>query len=78
MERGEVVPLSAQHLLGETEEAEDGGLVFCISDEEQLIEISHEIGDPELAAKKLTEVANALHLHAERIRGAVRAEVSWT
>lgn len=70
--------LSAQHLVGEVDENDDGSFVFCISDDEELVEISHEIGDAELAARKVDELADRLKLYAERIRGSARAEVSWT
>ncbi len=72
-----ITSLSAQNLTGETVE-EDGELLFWIEDGEAAVELTHEIGDPELAAARLMELANALHLHAERIRGRNRAEVSWT
>lgn len=73
-----ITTLSAQGVAGETVE-EDGELTFWIEDGGGVaVELTHEIGDPELAARRITELANALHLHAERIRGRNRAEVSWT
>jgi hypothetical protein len=59
--------LSAQHLIGETL-VEDGVLVFRIHDGEQSVEISHEIGDANEAARRVAELGNALHRHAETIR----------
>lgn len=72
------VELSAQALTGRTVVDDEGVESFEISDGQDLVVLSHEFGSPELAARHLTELANALHLHAERIRGRSRAEVSWT
>lgn len=72
-----ITALTAQHVTGKTVE-DDGELMFWVEDGEAAVELTHEIGDPELAARRIDELAHALHLHAERIRGRSRAEVSWT
>lgn len=72
-----ITGLSAQNITGESVE-DDGELMFWIEDGEAAVELTHEIGDPELAARRLTDLGHALILHAERIRGRHRAEVSWT
>jgi hypothetical protein len=77
-ELDEAVELSAQAVAGRTVADEDGVESFEISDGEERVRITHEIGNPEAAARRLTELAHAAVLHAERIRGRNRAEVSWT
>jgi hypothetical protein len=73
-----ITTLTAQHVVGRTVE-DDGELSFWVEDGGgTAVELTHEIGNPELAARRITELANALHLHAERIRGRNRVEVSWT
>ena len=74
----EAVELSAQAVTGRTVVDEDGVECFELGDGEERVRITHEIGNPELAARRIAELAHALHLHAERIRGKSRAEVSWT
>lgn len=79
VEVDEAVELSAQNVVGRTVADEDGVEGFELSDDEGVrVLLSHEIGNPEVAARRLVELANALHLHAERIRGRNRVEVSWT
>lgn len=78
VEVDEAVELSAQNATGRTVVDEDGVESFEISDEGARVLLSHEIGNPELAARQLTGLAHAIILHAERIRGRNRAEVSWT
>lgn len=70
--------LSAQRVKGQTVTDEDGVEEFEISDGEDVVVLSHEVGDPEAAARALDDLANALRLHAERIRGRNRVEVAWT
>ena len=73
-----ITSLTAQHVAGQTVE-DDGQIAFWIEDGGgSAVELTHEMGDPEAAARRVDELANALHLHAERIRGRHRAEVSWT
>ena len=74
----EAVELSAQAMAGRTVEDEDGVEAFEIGDGEERVRITHEIGNPELAAAQITALGHALILHAERIRGRNRVEVSWT
>lgn len=63
----EAVALSAQHIIGESAE-EDGVLSFWLTDEEEVVEISHEIGDPDAAAAALFKLADKIRAHAEDIR----------
>lgn len=77
VELDEAVTLSAQAVSGQTVE-EEGVEFFEISDGEGVVLLSHEVGNQELAARRLTDLAHAIILHAERIRGRHRAEVSWT
>lgn len=72
-----VTDLSAQRVKGRTVTDDDGVEEFEITDGEGVVVLSHEVGDPEVAARAVDALANALHLHAERIRGRSRAEVSW-
>jgi hypothetical protein len=72
-----ITSLSAQNITGKTVD-DDGELLFWIEDGEAAVEVSHEIGDPEVAARRLTDLGQAMILHAERIRGRNRVEVSWT
>jgi len=70
--------LAAQHLSGETVE-EDGEITFWLCDEEDAVELNHEIGDPEKAAERLEATARAMLEHAERIRYRVRMRTAgWT
>jgi hypothetical protein len=78
MDVDEAVELSSQALTGRTVTDEDGVESFEITDGEQAIVLTHEIGSPELAARRLNDLAHALNLHAERIRGRSRAQVAWT
>lgn len=72
------VLMSAQTITGRTHVDEDGTESFVLDDGEEQVEVSHEVGDPDTAARALDALAKALTLHAERIRGRNRAEVSWT
>lgn len=73
-----ITSLSAQHVVGRTDE-DDGELRFWVEDGgSTAVELTHEFGDPETAARQLTDLGHALILHAERIRGRNQAEVSWT
>lgn len=74
-----VTALSAQHLSGEEVVDDDGVLKFWLSDDEDAMEISHEIGDPERSAARIAEVGRALIEHAERIRYRARMRTAgWT
>lgn len=73
-----ITTLTAQHVTGRTVE-DDGELSFWVEDGGGVaVELTHEIGDPEAAARAVDDLANSLRLHAERIRGRNRVEVSWT
>ena len=72
-----LVELSAQHLTGRTAEEPDDDtgelrLYFYLGDEDSAVEISHEIGDPEEAARQLLAAAEAMRAHAELIRSRER------
>lgn len=73
----ELVDLSAQRVRGKTIVDDDGVEEFEITDGEGIAVLSHEVGDPETAARALDDLANSLRLHAERIRGRNRVEVNW-
>lgn len=66
-ETDEPLTLSAQHLTAATA-AIDGVHVLRLSDGEQTVDISHEIGDPVIAAMRLEQLINAAREHAYRIR----------
>jgi hypothetical protein len=61
----EAVALSAQHVAGEPIE-EDGELIaFRLSDGDSLVvDLEHEIGDPDAAAQALLKLADKLRAHA--------------
>lgn len=62
-----IIGLSAQHVTGQTVE-DDGELMFWVEDGESAVELTHEIGDPEVAAQALLRLADKLREHAERIQ----------
>lgn len=73
------VALSAQDATGESVTDDDGQLLFWICDEDQGVELTHEIGDPEVAARALHQLADKLHQHAEQIRYRARQRTAgWT
>lgn len=73
-----IIALSAQHVTGETTE-DDGQLMFWIEDGESAVELTHEIGDPEVSARALLQLADKLREHAERIRRRHRLHTAgWT
>jgi hypothetical protein len=70
--------LSAQDLTGRTR-TEDGQLLFVLGDGESRVEISDEIGDPEVAACAAEAVAAELRAYAARIRYRTRLRTAgWT
>lgn len=69
--------LLAQALGGHTAVDKDGFESFLIYDQQDAVEICHEESNPELAADRITDLAHALVLHAERIRGRARREADW-
>lgn len=75
-----IVSLSAQHITTDSVEAEDDGEpLFWIEDGETAVEICHEIGNDEAAARALVQLADALREHAERIRYRARLRTAgWT
>lgn len=65
----EAYALSAQRVFGVTVVDDDGTTAFRIDDGEGPgVHLDHSIGDPDLAARRLTDLAGALLVHAERIR----------
>lgn len=70
--------LSAQHVVGQQVVDEDGVVSFEICDDDTAIELSHEIGDPEAAARALDQLATGIHAHAEWIRSKSRSSATWT
>lgn len=72
-EPGEALTLSAQHLRAATVTIDEQMIALILTDGEEAVEISHEIGDPERAALHLLQVADELRAHAERIRRQARA-----
>ncbi len=74
-----VTALSAQHLVGEPVEDEDGVLKFWLCDDEDAVEIGHEFGDPEASAARIAAAGQAMIEHAERIRYRARMRTAgWT
>jgi hypothetical protein len=67
----EAITLSAQHLTGR-EVDDEGTLLFRLTDGDEAVDLTHEIGDPEAAAAAMDRVAAGLRAHAERIRARVR------
>lgn len=64
----EPVTLSAQHLTGKTTNVGEGVYVLRLGDGEQAVDITHEIGDPQIAAMRLEALVIAVREHAYRIR----------
>lgn len=73
-----VAELSAQDLSGRTA-IEDGRLLFVLGDGESRVEISDEIGDPDVAACAAEAAAAELLAYAARIRYRTRLRTAgWT
>lgn len=74
-----ITALSAQHVIGKTVE-DDGEVRFWIEDGSPwAVEICHEVGNPEAAARALERLADGLRKHAERIRYPDRMRAAgWT
>lgn len=75
-----MIELSAIHLSGETvDEDDEDVLVFHLCDELNGVDITHKFGNSEEAAHRLMKCAEAMRLHAERIRYRHRLRtVGWT
>jgi hypothetical protein len=70
---GETLTLSAQHLRAASVSLDAHTTALFLTDGEESVEISHEIGSPEVAAARLAEVGRAMLAHAEAIRRGAQA-----
>jgi hypothetical protein len=74
----EVLTLSAQRLRAASVSVDAHTTALFLTDGEDAVEISHEIGRPEAAATRLAEAGRAMLAHAEAVRRAARAGASRT
>lgn len=78
MQLDEALTLSAQHLRAATVTVDEQTTALILSDGEDVVVVSHEIGRPELAADRLAEAGRAMVAYAEQIRRAARSSAAWT
>ncbi|MFF5228462.1 hypothetical protein [Dactylosporangium sp. NPDC000521] len=70
--------LSAQHLVAQPVQDDDGVVSLELADGETVVQINHEVGDGEVAAGAIDQAAAVMRYHAEQIRRHARREIAWT